>query len=336
MFLKILMYIIILFLFPFLLAVFIYLKYTVINGKRIKEQINRLLKKPLPHYKEFVIDNPYQKQGKYYKAQLHTHSTNSDGQLSPEELIKRYKDTGYSYLAITDHDKITHCKSEYSDLVIISGEEMTQPRPFWPLGYHISRLFVEEKIEKGNLQSRINKTIQTGGIVVINHPSIKGNLGTQQWLPEELLRLENFFLIEIANYHSSTEDNLLYWHLLLKHSGPELSVWAIGSDDTHQAKDIDQNYIMVQTDVISKEALLLSLRKGSFYPTQGPVFRPTIDGKKLFIEQWKFPLSMPILIFARRLKQPGDVINLKAMKALFVWRLRILKIIKEPGHNPSG
>ena len=44
------------------------------------------------------------KEGFFYKANLHTHSTVSDGRLSPEELKKAYKDLGYSILAYTDHD----------------------------------------------------------------------------------------------------------------------------------------------------------------------------------------------------------------------------------------
>ena len=40
-----------------------------------------------------------------FKANLHSHSTLSDGKLSPAELKKIYKEHGYSVLAVTDHDK---------------------------------------------------------------------------------------------------------------------------------------------------------------------------------------------------------------------------------------
>ncbi len=42
----------------------------------------------------------------FYKANLHCHSTNSDGVLTPEELKQAYKSRGYSVLAITDHEHI--------------------------------------------------------------------------------------------------------------------------------------------------------------------------------------------------------------------------------------
>lgn len=44
--------------------------------------------------------------GKFYKANMHCHSTYSDGSVTPEELKKIYKSHGYSVLAITDHEAI--------------------------------------------------------------------------------------------------------------------------------------------------------------------------------------------------------------------------------------
>ncbi len=40
---------------------------------------------------------------KWYKGNLHTHSTNSDGRLSPEEVIRLYREEDYDFLALTDH-----------------------------------------------------------------------------------------------------------------------------------------------------------------------------------------------------------------------------------------
>ena len=42
--------------------------------------------------------------GKFYKANLHSHSTVSDGVKTPEELKEMYKAEGYSVFAYTDHD----------------------------------------------------------------------------------------------------------------------------------------------------------------------------------------------------------------------------------------
>ncbi len=40
------------------------------------------------------------------QADLHTHTTHSDGALSPEELVRKAKSVGLSAIAITDHDNV--------------------------------------------------------------------------------------------------------------------------------------------------------------------------------------------------------------------------------------
>ena len=42
----------------------------------------------------------------FYKANLHCHSTLSDGKFTPKELKEMYKKNGYSVLAITDHEHL--------------------------------------------------------------------------------------------------------------------------------------------------------------------------------------------------------------------------------------
>ena len=49
--------------------------------------------------------NPFTVRGNWYKANLHTHTTVSDGALSPAERVEQYREAGYSVLAITDTSK---------------------------------------------------------------------------------------------------------------------------------------------------------------------------------------------------------------------------------------
>ena len=57
------------------------------------------------------IDNPYEQVDwsnyKQYKANFHTHTTRSDGQLNPHTVVERYHALGYQVLAITDHNEVT-------------------------------------------------------------------------------------------------------------------------------------------------------------------------------------------------------------------------------------
>ena len=41
-----------------------------------------------------------------HKVDLHTHTTASDGQYTPAEVVRKAKEAGIEYLAITDHDTI--------------------------------------------------------------------------------------------------------------------------------------------------------------------------------------------------------------------------------------
>lgn len=65
------------------------------------------------------------KEGHFYKANLHCHSTLSDGKLTPEELKEEYKSRGYSVLAYTDHDiMISHQKLADEEFLPLNGYEM--------------------------------------------------------------------------------------------------------------------------------------------------------------------------------------------------------------------
>ena len=46
---------------------------------------------------------PFDKPGRFYRGKLHTHSTRSDGLLSPEAVVAAYQQAGYDFVALTDH-----------------------------------------------------------------------------------------------------------------------------------------------------------------------------------------------------------------------------------------
>lgn len=70
----------------------------------------------------------------YFKANMHCHSTNSDGRLTPEVLKEEYKKRGYSIIAFTDHDHIVNCSylNDEDFLAITSYElDVTDPTIPW-------------------------------------------------------------------------------------------------------------------------------------------------------------------------------------------------------------
>src|SRR5215208_50623 len=60
---------------------------------------------------------------RWYKGNTHTHTLNSDGDSTPDEVVRWYREHGYQFLVITDHDKITIVDG--GGLLLIPGEEVT-------------------------------------------------------------------------------------------------------------------------------------------------------------------------------------------------------------------
>jgi hypothetical protein len=61
----------------------------------------------------------------YLKANLHTHTTISDGKLSPEEIKAHYKKNGYSVVAFTDHDvMVPHPELNDEGFLALNGYEV--------------------------------------------------------------------------------------------------------------------------------------------------------------------------------------------------------------------
>lgn len=63
--------------------------------------------------------------GNFYKANLHCHSTISDGRLTPEQIKHYYTNKGYSVVAYTDHDvMIPHHDLTDDHFLALTGYEM--------------------------------------------------------------------------------------------------------------------------------------------------------------------------------------------------------------------
>lgn len=63
--------------------------------------------------------------GKFYKANLHCHTTISDGKKTPEEIKELYMKKGYSIVAYTDHNAfIPHNDLTDDEFLALNGMEM--------------------------------------------------------------------------------------------------------------------------------------------------------------------------------------------------------------------
>ena len=63
--------------------------------------------------------------GRWYKGNLHSHTTNSDGKLKPEEAVTLYKKYGYHFLCLSEHDHFTDLSAQFDspEFIILPGLE---------------------------------------------------------------------------------------------------------------------------------------------------------------------------------------------------------------------
>ena len=70
------------------------------------------------------------KNGKFYKANLHCHTTFSDGQWTPEKVKEEYMNKGYSIVAYTDHNvMVPHGELSDDSFLALTGYEINISTP---------------------------------------------------------------------------------------------------------------------------------------------------------------------------------------------------------------
>lgn len=248
----------------------------IVNSIRIKNYFSKTLFAPLPEVPRldsFTIANPYESPGQYRKAQLHLHTSNSKDvacKLPVRDTIRKYKEAGYSFVVITDHDQITtYLELNSSDFVCLPGIEITIPFIFWPLGKHMVVINPDQSSSKRITFGKLLHHQSPKQLMVPAHPNWQGNLGTGFWYAADILKA-GFQLLEIHNHHSDSSHDLRLWHKLLTMCGYRRPVWGIAVDDTDNAEPLDRGWVMVKTNAINADSFITALKNGNFYATTGP------------------------------------------------------------------
>ncbi len=217
------------------------------------------------------IADPYAVPGRYRKAQLHCHTTNSDGAFAPQGLLERYRAAGYTFVVFTDHERVTVCEDlNDGTFLALPGVETAVGRPFWPLGPHLGRLGAPGLLHVRGAQAGIDATVAAGGVVSLHHPGWTGNLGTGKWSVAEMIALRGYHLIEISNHHSPSGADVEGWAMTLARRGPTAPVAGVAVDDLHRGRDFNTGWVMVKTDAVTPDAFLGALRGLALYASTGP------------------------------------------------------------------
>ncbi len=248
--------------------------------------------------------------GQFYKANLHSHSTVSDGTLSPAEMKALYKSRGYAVLACTDHEiMVPHHDLTDEDFVMLTGFELGFDEGWRPNFLHARvcdlcmialdpendvqpcfnrTYFSDEKralihfdetepdfIKEYNADC-INEAIriarEKGFFVTYNHP--KWSLERY----EQYTKYKGMNAMEICNYSSFIDgydeyNGGVYDDLLRQGK----RIFAIGTDDNHNRRDPKGRmwdsfgaFTMIKADSLDYRSITNALVKGNFYASQGP------------------------------------------------------------------
>jgi len=233
-----------------------------------------------------ILENPFNIEGRWFKGNLHTHTTGSDGAWSPERVVEEYKANDYNFTFITDHWKVTDPTSLSKDgFLALHGAEFNIEGSELGYHYHIVGLNVKKTIDKdsvSNAQELIDAIRAEGGEAVVAHPywsgltlndmsPLKGHLGI------EIFNSTCFF--SIGKGHS-----VIHWDDLLN-MGKTMYGFAV--DDTHQHFnehrhiDICAAWIMAKMPELTEENVMHAIKSGHFYSSIGPAIKDISinDGK---------------------------------------------------------
>lgn len=204
----------------------------------------------------------------YYKAQMHCHSTNSDGGLTPDELAQNYADLGFKILFITDHYSVTESDSvSCPDMLCINGQELS-------LAKHFNGFFLNRTINTSGFsnQQALDSIHGQGGLAALNHPVALGFPDTTvsyRVYAQEIIGMEHLNFIEIYNTLGEIydPDNLMLWDSVLS-AGK--NVYGIAVDDLHQPIEAFQRgYVMIKLDTLTEANVYTALENGDFYASSG-------------------------------------------------------------------
>ncbi len=223
---------------------------------------------------------------KWFKGNLHTHSTNSDGDTEPEHVAEWYHDHGYDFLVLSDHNHLTILDAPPAEQakwpLLVRGEEITSAIGEKPL--HVNGYGVERLVEPSTadsvvkvLQENVDRIREAGGMASINHPNFRWAFDDR-----ELRQVDGYTFLEIFNGHPWTNDEggggrsstVGIWDRLLS-AGKQ--VWGIAVDDAHHFQgeflfdrcNPGRGWVQVRTEDFTQPALLSAMDRGDFYASTG-------------------------------------------------------------------
>lgn len=233
--------------------------------------------------------------GPFRKANLHSHTTKTDGRMTALEVKEWYKEHGYEIVAFTDHSvyfNYPELKDEH--FLPIAGVEtdFCSYDPDFPqkkmISCHINfwqecpesplAVYVPETHEYrvDTINAYIEAMKKNGFYCCLNHP------GWSMLPGNDIEHIDGLDAVEVYNHGAEWNNNCGNGNIeyaMYLNSGHR--AWAIAADDNHAGiggKDIDLTHdddtlggwIEISMPALTVRHFFEAFRNGSFYATQGP------------------------------------------------------------------
>ncbi|MFN8562305.1 MAG: CehA/McbA family metallohydrolase [Anaerolineae bacterium] len=216
----------------------------------------------------------------WYCGEVHNHSYHSDGDSDPLDIVRRAEALGLDFLAITDHNNISHLarlNTVDTSLILIPGFEVTTYKGHWNVwGGHG---WIDFRVEdEAHMAQAVAEAKRRGYLVSLNHPRPYG----PDWAYPNVDDLD---CIEVWNgpWELMNDVALEFWESRLR-QGKRYT--AVGGSDNHFLKREHVAQLAVPTLWVycdgepSADKLLDSIRAGHVMisnSVSGPRLRLTTD-----------------------------------------------------------
>ena len=216
--------------------------------------------------------NPFDLPGRWFKANLHTHTTHSDGKLPAFLRVDQYARAGYDVLAITDHYETNRLKNvDPRGLVLIRGLEYhpkcpTSSNPYHLVGLNVPPDFALSESDLARPNRAIAKVRKAGGLTILAHPFWCGHAFA------DVRKLKGIEAVEVYNATGERHGRPCSeneWAYALEHG---MEVPCVAVDDAHLEEGVDvcAAWTWLRMEERAPEAALEAIRRGASYASHGP------------------------------------------------------------------
>jgi hypothetical protein len=262
--------------------------------------------------------------GNFYKANMHLHTTLSDGKMTPEEVKAAYKAEGYSIIAFTDHEVIVDQKALRDEsflpitslevsfgendpsivgnerrcyhLNLYAKEEGNTVSPIfseaaiWKRIEHI-KAYVTDEMRQHNVARQYDVELINKLVAKANEMGFLVSYNHPVWSQQnytDYAPLKGIWGVEVYNsecVHLGQPDTVQPYDDLLRLGN---RIYPLATDDMHGGPEAARyigGWTMLKAPALEYGAVMDSLEKGDFYSSTGPEIHALyLDGETLVVE----------------------------------------------------